>query len=228
MADELTIPVGGRSLAGRMFLPTEAAADMPGLLFVHGFKSSQQGYTRRAEAAVESLGCACLAVDLGGHGGSSGDLDRLTPLDHLADLRAAYDELARVPGVDDKRIGVCGASYGAYLSVLLAAQRAVRRLLLRAPALYDDSLLRTPWARPRGTRAGVDAGEVAAALRGFQGDVLVLESERDEVIPREVVSWYVNSREGVAHEVLLGAGHALTAAEDDEFIATIVRFFEGM
>ena len=42
-------------------------------------------------------------------------------------------------GVDAERIGVVGSSYGGYLAMLLASERNIHRLALRAPALYEDA-----------------------------------------------------------------------------------------
>jgi uncharacterized protein len=105
---------------------------------------------------------------------------------------AAYDRLAAVQGVDPNRIGVCGASYGAFLGARLVSDRPVNRLLLRAPALGDD--LSGP-----------------ASLGTYMGSVLVVESGRDEVIPHTTIATYLEACGGRArHEVIDGATHALT------------------
>src|SRR5215470_17977274 len=120
--------------------PVESSGKLPGLLFVHGFRSDQHNYQSRAEIAARELRTVGLTFDLSGHGthGSAVDLQSLTPRNHAADVTAAYDALVRNPVVDGSRIGVCAASYGAYLAVLLTRHRAVSRLLLRAPAMRED------------------------------------------------------------------------------------------
>lgn len=220
---------GHRSLVGRVVRPPRAEHFLNGVLFVHGLHSSQQGYARRADIVARSLNCVCLTFDLSGHGRSSGDLWDLTPLDHLADLAAAHHELRRHTDTENDRIGVCAASYGAYLAAFLVSTQPVCRLLLRAPALYPDSLLRTAWAHPRSSRSDAVAPKLADALRRYPGDVFILESECDEVIPHAVIDWYINARPNARHKILRGAGHAI-AGEDQEhaFIEHIVSFFKGM
>ena len=185
-------------------------ATTAGVLFLHGWNSSQQGYVPRAEAVSEDCGAVCLTFDLSGHGeNAAAPADSFSPRQHLEEAIAAYDELAAREDVDPGRIGVCGASYGGYLGALLVGQRSVASLLLRAPALYPDAAFELP---PVQRRTELVASGDALPLRnlaGFGGPVLVVESECDEVIPHEVVAAYAGSRAGVRHEVIAGAAHAM-------------------
>jgi len=210
-------------LAGTLFEP-EGAVRSPGILFVHGLWSDQDGYRERAVAAGERLGAVCLTFDLGGHGRSGGSLAELTARTHLADVLAAYDLLARQSSVDASRIGVCGASYGAYLSALLTAERPVRRLLLRAPALYADRDLDTPV----GQRTAASDGGPSLALErlaGYDGDVLIVESALDEVISPATVDAYRAACRSVVHEVIPDVGHALVGPARATFVELIVSWF---
>jgi pimeloyl-ACP methyl ester carboxylesterase len=131
--------------------------------------------------------------------------------------------------VDAARIGICGASYGAYLSALMLPQRRVRKLLLRAPALYDDEIFNTTLAQPRKARADVSAPRLARALREFSGEVLVLESGADETIPHSVIEWYLGACPSARHKVIECASHALTTEKWREaFLTEIVSFFHGL
>ena len=137
---ELKLASESRTLDADMVTPVGTTTSA-GLVFVHGLKSDQQGYIERAQAAADKLPCTCLTFDLSGHGGSGGDWSELFVKDHLDDVVAAYDAVSAQPQVDGERIGVCAASYGSYLTGRLVAIRPVARLLLRAPALYDDRVL---------------------------------------------------------------------------------------
>ena len=205
---ELTLTSGGRRLDANLVVP-EGITSGAGLLFVHGLGSNQQGYLERAGAAADELGCTCLTFDLSGHGASDGHLSELFVGDHLTDVVAAYDTLAAQRSVEPERIGVSGASYGAYLAGHLIATRPVARLLLRAPALYDDGAVDLPLRGLHRTRRMPEADEFLGALGRYEHEVLVVESERDETIPHRIVQRYLDALTRGQHRVVLGADHAL-------------------
>jgi pimeloyl-ACP methyl ester carboxylesterase len=193
---------------------TVVAAPVPsgaGVLLVHGLGSDRATNVERALALADAQGATCLAVDLAGHGRSTGRLSEVTPRQNLRDVLAAYDALLREPGVQPGRLAVAAASYGAYLSVLLTEHRPAARLLLRAPALYTDASLDQPLGRRERPEAETAADTRAVrALADYPGPVLVVESEHDEVVPAWLVRAYARARPGIEHQVLPGAQHALT------------------
>jgi len=213
--EAVAIESDGRRLAGLLFGTDAGAGEptRPGVLFIHGYGSDQRGYRSRAEAVVGAIGAVCLTFDLGGHGESSGTRASLTPLDHRRDALAAYDRLVALPGVDPNRIGVCGASYGAYLAAELVSERPVSRLLLRAPTLVGDA-----------------GGRPPVGITTFRGRVLVVESGEDEVIPRSTIAAYLEACGGRArHEVIEGATHALTDPRwQQAFVDLIVDWFRDL
>lgn len=223
---ELSFRSGDETLAA-----TLVAAEQPsgaGVLFVHGLGSDRSTTIERAEALVERAGATCLAVDLSGHGDSTGRLSEMTPRQNLDDVLAAYDSLASQPGVERSRVGVCAASYGGYLALLASAQRPIARLLLRAPALYPDGQIDVRLgARQRGDRA--TAAGALGRLARLTVPVLVVESEHDEVIGRDVIRAYLDARPGTEHRVLPGAGHALSdPAWRAQFTQIVVEFFAAL
>lgn len=222
----MELAAGGRTLAGTMFVPEHpgTGGEQPGLLFLHGFRSDRGGYRERAEAVTREFGLVCLTVDLSGHGESAGDLGQLTPRDHIDEVTAAFDLLAAHPAVDATRIGVCGASFGGFLAAILTGRRPVRKLLLRAPALYRDELLDLPHTTPRHAEP-VDS-LATRSLQAFEGDALLVESGDDDTIPVEVIKAYLTACPTARHVVLPGAGHALTEPEwRAGFLDEILGFF---
>jgi len=192
---QLSIPVDGESIAATLLMHT---AKVPGVLFVHGWGGDQEQDLARAQEVV-GLGCICLTFDLRGHKRTESQRETVTRPQNLVDLVAAYDTLANVHGVDPGSIAVVGSSYGGYLASLLTIQRPVRWLGLRAPALYKDA----NWDLPK-RQLHVDAEFAAfrrsvvssaenralAACASFTGDVLIVESEHDEIIPPAVIRNY--------------------------------------
>jgi dienelactone hydrolase len=219
--DHCEIPSGDASLEGTLLTP---ATVIPGVLFVHGWGGSQAQDLARATAAA-GLGCACLTFDLRGDARDKGRSETVTRAQNLADLIAAYDYLASERGVDPRAMVVVGTSYGAYLATLLSTKRRVRWLALHAPALYKDE----HWDKPKKS-LNADPGLLAyrrspltpadnralAACADFRGDVLMVQSEHDEIIPPQVVANYVaafKSATSVSSHVIQGADHALTSEE---------------
>lgn len=208
-AQHTSFRAGSRTLSGYLFHPQPADGRRPGLLFVHGLRSDQSGYRDRAELASARLRVSCFTFDLSGHGESRGSLEELSPRAHLADVLAAYDVLSAEGEVDSERIGVCAASYGAYLAALLISDRPAKRLLLRAPALYADEDLDAPIGTRRGTRGTEEGSAALASLSRYGGDVLIVESGRDEVIPPETIDAYRSACERGSYVSIPDATHAL-------------------
>lgn len=193
---------------------------VPGVLFVHGWGGNQEQYLGRARE-VAALGCVCLTVDLRGHGKADGHRDEVTREDNLRDVLAAYDRLVAQRIVDRDSLAVVGSSYGAYLAALLTTQRPVRWLGLRVPALYPDEEWEVPkqkldktmlHAYRRKTVASQD-NRALRACAAFAGDVLIVESERDDLVPHTVIENYIEAckhARSLTYRVIEGADHGLT------------------
>ena len=216
--EPVEIGVDDQQIEGRFVSGLTAG---PAVLFVHGWGGSQQQYLNRARAVAE-LGFICLTFDLRGHARNDAQRETVTREDNLRDLFAAYDTLARQPGVDPEAIGVVGSSYGAYLAAIMTAQRAVPWIALRAPALYNDA----GWDLPKRKlhedsdfsayrRRTVPAAENRAlrACATFHGNVLIVESEKDDVVPHPVIVNYLAAfrhAQSVTHRTVEGADHGLS------------------
>jgi hypothetical protein len=213
----IEIAVADRRIGGTIVSPSRLA---PGVLFVHGWAGSQTQYLARARE-LGNLGCACLTFDLYGHAKTSSFQGTVTREDNLNDIIAAYDMLASLPLVDQSAIGVIGSSYGGYLAAILTTLRPVKWLVLRAAALYKDE----DWGRPKQLlnreelmkyRLGIvksSENRVLGACAQFQGDVLLVESEKDHLVPASVTANYRTAFEkahSLTVRVLEGADHALS------------------
>jgi len=215
--DLIEIPVGPRQLAGTIVSPTIA---MEGMLFVHGWAGNQQQYLVRARE-IAALGCVCLTFDLHGHARTAPFQTAVTREDNLQDVLAAYDLLADLPHVNKSAIGVIGSSYGGYLAALLSSLRPVQWLALRAPALYKDenwdmpkSLLnREELVSYRRSTISAQHNRALKACSVFQGDVLLVESEHDTIVPSSVTANYrtaFQNARSLTFRVIEGADHALS------------------
>jgi pimeloyl-ACP methyl ester carboxylesterase len=228
--DAIEIAVDDQRIAGTLVTP---GALIPGVLFVHGWGGSQQQYVTRARE-VAALGCICLTFDLRGHAGTREQQKTVTREQNLHVVIAAYDALMRQRGVDRSSIAVVGSSYGGYLAAMLTAHRPVRWLVLRVPALYKDSdwtqpkdLLRKLLALAAYRLLPVKPSESRALLAcsQFKGDALLVESEHDPIIPRQVVANYREALSGAAsvtYRLMEDADHALTREAGQQAYTTIL------
>jgi alpha-beta hydrolase superfamily lysophospholipase len=234
--ETIEIEVEKERIEGTVIAP---AKRLPGVLFVHGWGGSQEQYHARAREIAE-LGCVCLAFDLRGHGGTKEQQETVTREDNLQDVVAAYDRLVAHPMVEKEAVAVIGSSYGGYLATILSTMRPVHWLGLRVPALYKDE----DWALPKVElrKYGLAAfrrGPVSprqnralAACATFAGDVLIIESEHDDIIPHPVIANYLSAFQkphSLTYRVIQEADHRLSKeAWQQTYTALLVAWISEM
>jgi pimeloyl-ACP methyl ester carboxylesterase len=235
--ETIEFAAGDQRLAGTFLAP---AAVLPGILFVHGWGGSQEQDLDRARQAA-GLGCTCLTFDLRGHERTLVQRESVTRQENLDDLLAAYDVLTARPGVDKDSIAVVAISYGGYLACILSSLRPVRWLALRAPALYPDAgwdlpkraLNRDPGlAEYRMQSIAWKDNRALNACAMFRGDVLVVESEHDTLVPHPVIENYVNAfvkPRSTTARVIAGADHALSDEKHQrDYTALLINWLTEM
>lgn len=225
LEEKTTIAVDGDTISGTFVTPGTL---VPGVLLVHGWGGSQAQYLLRARE-IASLGCICLTFDLRGHAQTRERyFETVTREQNMQDVLAAYNLLAHRPHVDPNAIAVVGSSYGGYLAAILTSMRRVKWLGLRAPALYIDD----DWDSPKlqlhkdhdlkGYRRSFVPAEANRALRAvqqFEGDVLLVESEHDDIIPATVLRSYKEASKharSLTYRCIAGADHGLTKQTDQK------------
>ena len=235
--EKIEFTAGDQALEGTLLAP---ATVLPGILFAHGWGGSQEQDLEHARQAA-GLGCTCLTFDLRGHEKTLVQQESVTRQQNLDDLAAAYDTLVARPGVDKESIAVVGFSYGAYLACILTSLRPVRWLALRAPALYPDA----NWAAPKralnrdpdlaGYRQRTIAWKDNRALNAcamYRGDVLVVESEHDTLVPHAVIDNYVTAfakPRSITARAIAGADHALSEEKHQrDYTALLINWLTEM
>lgn len=227
VVDPITITSNGVDLAAD-FYPAPGA-----LAFVvsHGWGSERPV---DIPAALAGAGFPTLAYDLRGHGQSGGVLEECSRADWVADLVAVIDHVhSLAPGA---RVGLIGASFGAYLSLMASDTRDVVCLSLRVPAnLPDDHFVDTYVDRyGPGNRRLEDIypadSRALRALRAFRGPVQLIDADGDDVIPPKTIEDYAAAVEParLSRYTLHGPHHLATPELRGEYIAALLVWADSL
>lgn len=219
---QIEFTVDGLKLKGNLIYPATVKDKNPTILFVHGWTSAKERSYQYAEA-LSKLGFICFLFDMRGHGQSEGDIKAFTIREFLDDVLAAYDYLTNVKGVDKDNISAIGSSFGGYLISLLSEKRNVKNLSMRVPADYPNEEFdqlkyqvsgsnnpqivswRNKVRKPNETYA-------LQALHAFKGNIQIIESEKDTVVPHQTIANYINAvpdRTKLTHVVIKDAPHSI-------------------
>jgi dipeptidyl aminopeptidase/acylaminoacyl peptidase len=123
MSKPVTFYSEGVRLSGDIFFPAgfHAAKSYPAILLCHGYTGTRNLYLPDIARAMNEAGYIVMTFDYKGWGDSDGSKSRLDPHGRVADSQAALTILGAEPGVDAKRLGVYGTSYGGAIAVWMAA-----------------------------------------------------------------------------------------------------------
>lgn len=234
---KLSLKSQNQTLAASLIKPEKSYKEpLPALIFIHGWKSNQQGNLKRA-MEISKLGFICLTLDLRGHGESDGKIDQYSCKDHLEDVKAAYDYLLQLPDVDKNQIGIIGSSYGGNLAAIATNYLQYKWLVLRVPALYLDKYFDIPTESLIGKKEEGEAfkssnstPKESSALKGvqkFPGKILIIESEKDGIIPHAVIENYIKfaHKTNLTYEVMRNAKHSLDTPEQEKEYIDILKSF---
>lgn len=219
---KVEIDLNGRKLQGALIFPQKLNGKNPAILFIHGWTSKKERSYQYANGLAK-LGYISLLFDMRGHGESEGDINKATTKEFFDDVLSTYDYLTKTKGVDKANISAVGSSFGGYLAAILATKRRVKRLVLRVPADYPNDVFDKPKMQTSGsdnpalvawrTRSRKPSETYALeAISNFDGNILVIESEKDDVVPHQTVQNYINAindKSKLIHVVMKGAPHSM-------------------
>jgi dienelactone hydrolase len=186
----------GLTLAATWYEPASRPA--PAVIVVHMLQKSRRDWDQAA-ARMAGEGIGVLAIDLRGHGESPGNAQDLQGM--VQDVRAAKRFVAARPDVMPSRIGVAGASFGATLAALAAADD---------PGIVSLALL-SPSTDYRGIR-------IEPAVRKYGARPLLLVASNDDGYASRSARDLQKSGGGIREMLVLtraGHGTAMLASEDD-------------
>lgn len=217
--ESVPIPVNNEKLSGLLFIPKSIGnKKFPSVVIFHGRGSSKKRYVDRAQALAEK-GFLTLVFDFRGCGESDGDFRKQTIAMGFEDAVAGYEFLKSQSLCDSKRLGVLGGSYGGYQAALVSGRFPITSLILAAPAIYQDEwwnivpeskdTLRTGLYRQQ---SGFEKTKAIRAIRKYSGKILIIEHEKDEIIPQRITeAYYQNALQASLKKkkIIPNAPHAL-------------------
>jgi len=200
----------GVTLAATWYEPGTRSA--PAVILVHMLHKTRHDWDAVA-SQLASEGIGALALDLRGHGESSGTLPEGEGADYsvlVRDVTAARKYLATRSDVVPSRIGIAGASIGANLAVLAAAGDAtVATMALLSPSsdyrgLHIDAAMKKYGSRPALLIASDDDAYAMRSVKDLQKagggkrEVLILNHAghgtvmlgHDSDLARTLVDWF--------------------------------------
>lgn len=178
-AEEVWLPTPAGQVEA-WFLPPMGAPSGPAplLVFTHG-NGELIDYWPAAFDEPRRWGMAVLLVEYPGYGRSAGRPSQGS----ITDAVLAADDWARAdPRVDTARVIPYGRSLGGSAAALLASARPVPALILESAFTSARAFARQVGAPGVLVR---DPFDTLAAVRRFQGPVLVLHGEADTIVPTD-------------------------------------------
>lgn len=236
MQKEIPIEGDSQERKGTLITPDEGEGPYAGFLCIHGLGSDRKRYVRLGNR-LKYLNIASLAFDLSGYGQDNRDPQKFSRKDHLDDILNAYETLVTQPDIDSTRTGIIASSYGAYLAAIATSRIAeegkhqIRWLALRAPALATDDGFEQPTLKllqegnvtdPKNWT--LDRCSPLRAARDFGGQLLIVGSAADEVIPLEAIQEYntAANRDNLTFRFIIFAKHELTDEQWNEGFSHII------
>jgi dienelactone hydrolase len=200
----------GVSLVATWYEPGTRVA--PAVILVHMLHKSRRDWDAVA-SRLASEGIGALALDLRGHGESSGTLPEGEAADYsvlVRDVTAARKYLSSRGDVQPSRMGIAGASIGANLAVLEAATD---------PGVTSLALL-SPTIDYRGLR-------IDAAMKKYAARPALLVASDDDAYASRSVKELQKAGGGVREALILNhAGHGtVMLGQDADLARTLVDWF---
>ena len=155
----------------------------------------------------------------------------------MDDVLTAYDFLLNIEVVDKENISAVGSSFGGYLVTLLSEKRKLKNLALRVPADYKNE----DFDKSKYEYSGAENLEIVAwrkkvkkpndtfalsAISKFDGEILIIESEKDTIVPHETIENYINAvknKQKLTHRVMKGAPHSIKEGKFRDEVTKILE-----
>lgn len=134
----------GLRLAARLYFPDKGRDRNAGIVFCHGFGGIKEGTPPGLSDLLAQHGYTVLTFDYRGFGGSEGRANHVVPTEQIEDAVNAIEYLAQMPGLNLRKMGIYGNSFGGGIAIL-AANRSERlhAAFVTVPVTSGDRWLRS-------------------------------------------------------------------------------------
>ena len=239
---EYKIPHGENIIYGKLYRPAREGK-FPAIVISHGYNGVGRCFKRECEFFAKN-GFVAYAFDFCGgsvFSRSTGKSTDMTIFTEKENLLRVFDEISRLPFVDENNVFLFGASQGGLVSALAAEELKgkVRALALYYPALcipdnwrenypeQSDIPEKTPfWGMTLGRKffESIRNFFVFDHLGSYAGRVLVLHGDEDAIVPLSYSNRLKETYDACELVVLENEGHGFTAKGGKRAVERVLQF----
>lgn len=236
-------------MRGALHKPDFVREKCPLVIKYHGFTGYKDEIHRmfvKMSRALETVGIAALRFDFAGSGNSDGNFKDMTFTGEVAEAEAVLDYSMSLDFADSKRVAILGLSMGGAVAGVLAAKRSrdIHKLCLWGAAGNLKSIIinliekntriefdsqdyidHLSFAVGKRFIQELDIIDVFAMSKAYNGKVLIVHGELDEVVPVENVYKYQNLYKDPDLHIISGADHVFQKIEWEEQVIRITKDF---
>ncbi len=190
-------PSQGLKVRGLLFLPA-SKTPLPLVIFNHDGTSGISREHKLASARLAKAGYAVFSPSYRGEDGSQGEIE--IAAGEVQDVLSVVPLLAQVKGIDAERLAFVGASHGALISVLAAADHPGVDAVVEAYGVMDiyswydylkkagklggDALTRKTYGDgPQDKPQNFAARQALTRVPRLKAPVLILQGAKDDIVP---------------------------------------------
>ncbi|MFA5132424.1 MAG: alpha/beta fold hydrolase [Candidatus Paceibacterota bacterium] len=203
-----TIKIGGYQVRGDYISNTNIAS----VLFLHGGGLRGRAGFNALRETLAKRDIASVAFDFKGHGETGGELSETSLEDKVKQVVTILDS-----DILQKPITLIASSMGGYIAIKITELLPIENLILIAPAVYDRNAYRLPFGEEfssviRKPYSWINS-DAWGIINKYQGNLLILKAENDQVIPKGLVEKIYDSAANVGKRKIVtikNAMHPLT------------------
>ncbi len=232
------------SLFGQICAPKEKGK-FPAVILSHGFNGHYTDFPTEC-GAFAKRGYVCYAFDFCGaqSGGRSKGRTAAdyTPFTMKEDLRAAVQDIKKLPNVDSSQIFLFGGSQGGFVTALTAADEDMKDGLAGIAMYFPALNIPDDWRGKPVQDTPLMGYSIGAKFIGsvqelypldlignYKKDVCIVWGDQDALVARKYIDGAVTAygKERVDLTVIEGAGHGFGGAALDTATKKVLSFLEA-